>query len=204
MEAGDTDLNDTCLKDAKRKQLGVRASAQKEIEQIDNALALTDDMTARIDAVSAAGRRYRNRVVEKESEKMKVLISFIIAALVFAAIVGWGLYVTSIKICNFCAQPITETEVVEDIWAADSTPKPHLIQHMLTNAEACEFAVNEEATATDKPVIMSGEIPFPLTDEQIYEWYGNLQTWVEAIKKEVKYPRNGKFGDIECESFRDK
>jgi len=53
MEAGDTDLNDTCLKDAKRKQLGVRASAQKKIEQIDNALDLADEMTARIDAVSA-------------------------------------------------------------------------------------------------------------------------------------------------------
>ncbi len=135
---------------------------------------------------------------------MKILISFIIAAVAFAAIVGWGLYVTTIKICNFCAQPITETEVVEDIWAADSTPKPHLIQQMLTNAEASEFAVNEEATATDKLVIMPGEIPFPLTDEQIYEWYKSLHTEVETMKEEIQLLRKTKYGDIECESFRDK
>ena len=139
---------------------------------------------------------------------MKILISFIIAAVAFAAIVGWGLYVTTIKICNFCAQPITETEVVEDIWAADSTPKPHLIQQMLTVAEAGEFAVNEEvneeSTATGKVVIMPGEIPFPLTDEQIYEWYKSLHTEVETMKEEIQLLRKTKFGDIECESFRDK
>lgn len=61
---------------------------------------------------------------------MKPLISIIIAAVAFAAIAGWSLYLTSIKICRFSDQPAQSG-----------------IQ-ILTNAEASKFAVNEEASET--------------------------------------------------------
>ena len=101
---------------------------------------------------------------------MKPLISTIIIAVLFVAVVGWVLYVTSLKVCQFCDQPT------------------HSGIQILPNA-----------MATDKVVIMPGEIPFPLTDEQIYEWYKGLRAEVEAMKEEI---RKGKFGEIECESLR--